>query len=208
MTFLHARPSRLGLPALLVLVTFFGLLLGGCGSSEPEQPESSPAASRSGDSRLLSDNGLDGLGAREIIDRLDAMPIDERPRDLIASVEPDRLVLTDGAEREASLPMPKGEVYISVAPYRTETHECHFHSLTTCLGELGNTEAEVTLTGKDGKVLLDGKRRIFGNGFIGFWMPRGIRADLKIRVGDRTATETISTVEPDDRTCVTTMKLT
>lgn len=195
------------LPATLAIALLAGLALAGCGSSDPE-PAPTSTEVQSDERGFLAANGLGGLDARQIINRLDTMPVDERPADLIASVEPNELILTDGRKREARLPMPEDEMYVSVAPYRAETHECHFHSLTTCRGELGNTEIQVRLTGDDGRVLVNETRETFDNGFVGLWVPRGIKGKLTIEAGGQTATETLSTLKADDATCVTTMKLT
>lgn len=182
-------------------------ILSGC-STTSTQPAPPPTASQAIDAELLADHELAGLDAAQIIERLDTMPVAERPSDLIASVRPDALVLTDGEQRETRLPMPDDEVYISIAPYLEQTHDCHFHSLTTCLGELADTEVRVTLTGDDGEVLLDEARQTYDNGFIGIWVPRGIEATLTIKHEGQTGSATISTTNEDDPTCITTLQLT
>ncbi len=194
---------------LIVASTFIAtvLVLTGC-STTSTQPTSPPTASQSIDAELLADHDLAGLDAAQIIERLDTMPVAERPSDLIASVRPDALVLTDGEQRETRLPMPDDEVYISIAPYLEQTHDCHFHSLTTCLGELADTEVRVTLTGDDGEVLIDEARQTYDNGFIGIWVPRGIEATLTIKHEGQTGSATISTTNEDDPTCITTLQLT
>lgn len=194
---------------LIVASTFIAtvLVLTGC-STTSTQPTSPPTASQSIDAELLADHDLADLDAAQIIERLDTMPVAEHPSDLIASVQPDALVLTDDQERETELPMPDDEVYISIAPYLEQTHDCHFHSLTTCLGELANTEIQVRLTDDDGGVLLDEARQTYDNGFIGIWVPRGIEATLTIKHEGQTGSATISTTNEDDPTCITTLQLT
>ncbi|WP_341231485.1 CueP family metal-binding protein, partial [Nocardioides salarius] len=104
---------------------------------------------------MLADHDLAGLEAPEVIERLDTMALADRPGDLMASVQPDAVVVTDDQGREVRLPMPEDQVYVSVAPYVDQTHECHFHSLTTCVGELGDESVDVMLTTADGEVLVD-----------------------------------------------------
>ena len=116
----------------------------------------------------------------EVIEPLDTMPVSDRPADLHASVQPNAVVLTDAQDRQVILPLPADEVYVSVAPYRNQTHDCYFHNLTTCLGELDNTDVQVTLTSSDDQVLVDETRRTYDNGFFGLWVPRDIDASLKI----------------------------
>ncbi|KZE91733.1 MULTISPECIES: CueP family metal-binding protein [Micrococcales] len=152
---------------------------------------------------MLADHDLAGLDAAQIIERLDTMPGAERPSDLIASVQPDALVLTDDQERETGLPMSDDEVFISIAPYREQTHGCHFHRLTTCLGELADAEVRITLTGENGEVLIDEARQTYDNGFVGIWAPRSIEATLTIEHEGQTDTATISTTDEDNPSCIT-----
>jgi len=190
------RPRSLLLALMAAL-----LLLSGCSGTDD-------SSSRGEGSALVAEHGLAGLDAREVVERLDAMPVADRPSDLMASVRPDVLVLSDLGGREVELAMPQDEVYVSVAPYRAQTHDCHFHSLTTCEGELSDQPVKVRLTGPDGEVLVDETRRTFDNGFVGLWVPRGIEATLTLEHEGRTATAAVSTRRDDDATCITTMHLT
>ena len=155
----------------------------------------------------LSEYDLDGLDAREIIEHLDTMLVAERPDDLIASVQSDALLLSDDDGNQASLDLPDDDFYVSIAPYLDQTHNCYFHSLTTCLGELGNKAIAVTVTdASDDTVILNETIRTYDNGFAGVWLPRGIDATLTIELGDRAASMPISTTD-DDPTCLTTLQL-
>ncbi len=201
-----STPARARL-AVAAAVVACGLLLAGCASGPEAQPSSSSSAS-SAAAAVLADHDLAGLEAPEVIERLDTMALADRPGDLMASVQPDAVVVTDGQGREARLPMPEDQVYVSVAPYVDQTHECHFHSLTTCVGELGDESVDVMLTGADGEVLVDETRRTYDNGFVGLWVPRDLDATLTITHDGRTGTAPITTRDPDDPTCVTTLQLT
>ena len=201
-----STPARARL-AVAAAVVACGLLLAGCASGPEAQPSSSSSAS-SAAAPVLADHDLAGLEAPEVIERLDTMALADRPGDLMASVQPDAVVVTDGQGREARLPMPEDQVYVSVAPYVDQTHECHFHSLTTCVGELGDESVDVMLTGADGEVLVDETRRTYDNGFVGLWVPRDLDATLTITHDGRTGTAPITTRDPDDPTCVTTLQLT
>lgn len=156
---------------------------------------------------IAASNGLAGLSVQEIINQLDEMPIADRPTTLLASVRPANLVLsTDG--QEGSLPIPDDQFYLSFAPYVSGTHDCHFHSLTTCRGELQNVDMQVTITNAEtGDVLVDEKKTSFDNGFVGVWLPRGITVDLTVSYDGKEASAEISTAGDEDATCVTTLKL-
>lgn len=205
----HRRWMLLAAALLATGLTVTGCTAGPAASSstsgKTKQQAAEPREVPAGE--FLDDHDLAGLEAAEIIDRLDALPVDERPTDLIASVQPESLVLTDDQNRQTTLPMPDDLMYISVAPYQSQTHDCYFHSLTTCLGELTNAEVRVTLTDADGTVLIDESRQTFDNGFVGLWVQRGIEASLTITHDGQAATAEVSTTDPDDATCITTMRL-
>lgn len=209
------RRGRVGSLVLTALLAT-AVALTGCSNEEPgaaqsgaTEPNSAQSADQSSSAdTILADHGLATADARQVIDTLDAQPVAERPSDLIASVRPGQLQLSDDQGREASLPLPDDAFYLSVAPYVSQTHECHFHSLTTCKGELGDTPVHVTVTDRDtGQVVVDEVLTTFDNGFVGLWLPRGIEATLTISTDGRSATTAISTSGDEDPTCLTTLQL-
>lgn len=158
---------------------------------------------------ILADLGLADRGIKDLVDTLDALPVVDRPSGLIASVRPQALVLSTQDGRESSIPMPSDEFYLSIAPYLASTHECHYHSLTTCRGELANTDLDITVRDQaTGAVLVEGRHSTFDNGFVGLWLPRGITADVTIDHQGKRASTTVRTGADDDATCLTTMRLT
>ncbi|MCC2592502.1 CueP family metal-binding protein [Tessaracoccus sp. OS52] len=201
MSLQHARPRWRSHAIIASLLAT--LILASCATATTDVAVEPP----SGTDSYLADHGLAGLDARQIIEMLDTMPVSQRPS-LIASVRPDELVLTDD-QAGASLPMPDDEFYLSLAPFRSQTHDCYFHSLTTCQGELANIDVQVTVTDNDtGETLIDESRRTYDNGFLGLWLPRGVDATLTVETGGQSASTTISTANPEDPTCLTTLQLT
>ncbi|HJB09885.1 MAG TPA: CueP family metal-binding protein [Candidatus Brachybacterium merdavium] len=179
------------------------LVIAGCSSSGSE------TAPVTGSEELLQDHGFADIDAREIIDRLEALPVAERPQNLIASVTPSSVQLQDDAGREAELPLPEGQFYLSVAPFVETTHECAFHSLTTCRGELRSREVTVSVVDAgSGEILEEGTRTTHDNGFFGLWLPRGITAELTCALEEYTGSASISTQAEDDLTCLTSLQLT
>lgn len=200
----HPRPHT---ATAITLALTLALFASGCSTaSELSDTETSPAIPDASEN-WLADYDLDGLDGREITEDLDAMPVADRPEDLIASVEPHALVLYDTSGNETTVPLPENEFYLSFAPFIEHTHDCHFHSLTTCLGELANEEIEITVTDETDAVLIDETVRTYDNGFAGLWLPRDIEATLTVTQGERSATVPISTAE-DAPTCLTTLQLT
>ena len=180
----------------------FSLVLAGCGSSVDSSNKPVTKAN------VAADFGLDGLQAKEVIDKLDQMPVAQRPDGLSASVTPQALILTDSKEREQRLEMPSDMSYVSVAPYVKKTHECHFHALTSCLGELKNAAVKVTVKDSEsGEVIKQESTKTFDNGFVGLWLPRGVKGQVSIEYADKSGSADFSTLNDDDATCVTTLKL-
>lgn len=186
------------------------VVLVGCSAPAPA-PAPAPAShtpSAPPSSTILSVYGWEDMGANHIIDFLDALPISERPEGLMASIRPYELLLTDDVHPDVTLPMPAEEFYVSIAPYVDQTHECHFHSLTTCTGELFDEEVDLTVTdAATGEVIVEETLRTQGNGFLGLWLPRDIDATIEVSQGSRSASTSISTAGDDVPTCLTTMQL-
>lgn len=194
--------SRSRRRTLLVFLAAGALTLANC-STEPSGDTPAEPADAS-----LEAYGLAGLDAPQIIEKLDTMPVADRPDDLIASVQPSELVVTSGDENLATLPLPDDQFYLSVAPYEASTHRCHFHSLTTCLGELANEDVQITVTDDStGETIVEGTRTTYDNGFVGLWLPRDIAATISVEHEGKTASGRIATSD-DDLTCLTSLHLT
>ena len=115
------------------------------------------------------------------------------------------MVVGNGAE-EVSVPLPDDELYVSIAPFVETTHECYFHSLATCQGELVGEPVEVTITDAGGDVLVQETTTTYSNGFVGFWLPRDVEGTIEISAGDLTGSVPFATSEGSP-TCVTTLQL-
>lgn len=176
------------------------LALAGCSA-----PDAAVTNTPSAD--LLASHNLTDMSAREIVDTLDRMNVSDRPTDLIASVQPDALVLTDNVT-EVSLDMPNDVTYVSVAPFVSQTHECFYHSLTTCRGELSAQQIEVRfIDDATGDVILEETTTTFDNGFAGFWLPRNLSGTIEVTYDGKTGETPFSTAN-DAATCITTLQLT
>lgn len=179
------------------------LALTGCSAADPE-PTADGTESQD---TFLTTHGLAGMDAVEIIDHLDRQKVTERPTDLIASVRADELLLSSD-DQEVVVDLPDNQTYVSIAPYLTSTHDCFYHSLTTCLGELDNEDIQVTITDEaTGEVLVDEATTTFDNGFIGFWLPDDATGLIEVSYQGHTGSTEFSTTD-DGATCVTDLRLT
>ena len=194
--------------------------LAGCSSATDRPPAAAPASVTTAASAapvavpdeprsLLARHGLDGLSTTQVIDRLDRMSLEDRPapEDLKASVRPNELVVS-GEEEELHLSVPDDRFYLSVAPYVDHSHDCFYHSLTSCKGELGSKEMRVEIVDEvDDRVLVDEMRTTFENGFVGLWLPRDLKATLRVTFDGKVGETGIST-GGDAPTCLTSLRLT
>jgi len=193
---------------LATVVAATALVLTGCGSSG--SPTATPPAvtEPAAAQGLLTEHGLDDLAPEALVDQLDRTAVSDRPEGLIVSVRPDTLVVSDGqGGPESTVALENGEFYLSLAPYVDQTHDCWFHSLTTCLGELRNEAIEVRITDSaSGEVLVEESTTTYDNGFVGYWLPRDIEATVEVTAGGRTGSALVPT-GGEDATCLTTLRL-
>ncbi len=160
---------------------------------------------------ILATHGVTDMDAVAVIEKLDQQELADRPStELWASVRRDELLIVDTTTgREGALPMPDGKFYMSFAPYFTQTHPCHFHSLTTCTGEIQNTDIEVHIVDNaTGEVLVDDTMATYANGFLGVWLPRDLEVTLTVTLDGQSGSSVFTTTEADDATCDTTIRLT
>lgn len=204
----------LGLSAVLAATA---LVLAGCSDSPDASPSaSSPATSAGAGSSagsapaesaaqaMLARHGLAGLNPEQVVEKLDQSP-DARPLAFGGSVRRGEVILMEG-EQQATLPLSGDRFYLSVAPFVDSTHECFFHSLGGCQGEMVKRDIHVMITTQDGKTLVDEDTTTYTNGFVGYWLPKDITGTLKVTADGRTGEVPIAT-SADSPTCVTTLKL-
>ncbi|HLS25345.1 MAG TPA: CueP family metal-binding protein [Beutenbergiaceae bacterium] len=191
----------------LAAVAALALVLASCSSATPEaSPTTSPPSSTAAQIDFLAAHDLGDMDGQQIIDHLDQMSVADRPTDLMASVRADELVLADG-EQEVTVPLEEeGGFYLSVAPYVDQTHECYYHSLTTCRGELANEDVSVRIVDETGDALVDEQVTTFDNGFVGFWLPHDVEGTIEVTFDGRTGQSAFSTGE-EGATCLTTLQL-
>lgn len=196
--------THLTLPAAALAAL---LALAGC--TTPATPPAAPAASTQASdgtgNGVLASLGLTGLSGPQIVEKLDHDPA-TRPLRMKASVRPDQVILGDGTA-ETSVPLAGAqEFYLSIAPFVTQTHDCYFHSLATCQGELPRAAVHVTITDSHGAALVDTDATTYANGFVGFWLPRDISGTVTITTDGKTGSVPFAT-GPQDATCLTTLRV-
>ncbi|MTB71146.1 CueP family metal-binding protein [Arsenicicoccus cauae] len=198
-----------------VLATSLALALTGC-STAPNQtasasptspaPSASSAPSSPADTQaFLARNGLAGKDVKTIVSELDRTQ-DDKAKGLKGSVRQGELQLTDASGATAAVPIPADSFYLSMAPYVSRTHECFYHHLTGCQGELADKAMQVTITDAAGKTLVDEQVRTYANGFVGFWLPRDVTGTITVVYDGKTVKAPFATGATSP-TCVATLQL-
>lgn len=193
--------------AALALAMLLTAPLAACGSDEATQPDAAAPSSAPTAAALLAEHDLDASDPVALVDDLDRTPVAERPEGLMVSVRSDELLVSSDAAEELPVALPDDRFYVSLAPYVDQTHECFYHSLTTCRGELGGEEVDVEIT-QDGEStpLVDETVTLFDNGFVGFWLPEDVEGTISVSYDGKAGAVDFGT-GPDDPTCITTLQL-
>lgn len=193
--------------SLVAVAAIVPFLLAACSSDDSSvegrvADSSAPVAET--DNSFASLSEMEGV---DLVDHLEATALVDRPNTIMASVRADEVQLSDMESGEdTSVALPDDEFYLSFAPYVNQTHECYFHSLTSCVGELQNVEMNVEIVSSDGDVLFDETVTSNDNGFTGIWLPVDIEATLTVEYDGKTGTAEIATGD-EDPTCLTTLEL-
>lgn len=154
--------------------------------------------------QMLASHGIQASTAEDAVTALDRVS-KPRPLALTGSVGYDQVAFADDSD-QVTVPLTGGQFYLSMAPYRTQTHECYYHNLGGCQGELTDTPIQVTVTTDAGTTLLDEDATTGANGFTGFWIPRDQTGTVTITAADTTASTPFDS-GPDGPTCLTTLHL-
>lgn len=199
----RVRPALIG-SAIATIV-----LLSGCSAAPAaEQPAASGEVSAEGTAAaVLAELGIDASDPVALVDGLEALPVAERPADFVAQVMPTEVKVQPEQPGELVLPVASDQFYLSVAPYREQTHPCTFHVPTSCLGEMQNADIQLRITdAASGEVIVDEARTTADNGFAGVWLPRDGEFQIEITAGGDTGVQTVRTGDTDP-TCITTLQL-
>lgn len=207
----------MSLRILLAAAAAATLVLAGC-SGEDETESGTPAGESAHDDAghaehgahtteqhdLLDAHGLAEMDGRQIVEHLDQLP-EERPLAVQASVREDEVLISDG-ETEVAMALPDDELYYAVAPFVNSTHDCYYHSLSGCQGELVEETMQISIVADDGTVLVEEEATTYRNGFLGYWLPRDVSGTVTVEYDGQTGEVDFST-GPDSPTCVTTLQL-
>lgn len=181
------------------------LLLAGCSAGDDGSAPHPDAPTVTSTADLLAAHDLEGMSGEEIVDTLEA-DTRERPLPLEASVRSDEVIVSqDGYE--TSVPLQSGLFYVSFAPYRDQTHECRYHALGSCQGELVGETFRVEVSDQAGNPVIEDQRTTGTNGFIGLWLPKDDRFMLTVTAEDQMSAQVEIGTSADDPTCVTTVQL-
>ena len=78
--------------------------------------------------------------------------------------------------------------------------------MSSCQGELTNSEVYVKAVGQDGTILVDKTVQTMANGFFELWLPRNENINITIQGFNKIAKGMVDTF-PRSKTCLTTFHL-
>jgi len=144
------------------------------------------------------------------IDAKTAMAIANKWRmhkiDVVTFVTPDKVNFKFKDGHIISIPLPDGEMIVSIAPYINKTHTCATHYISSCDAELKNTKIKIVAVTADGKNLINKTMKTAPTGFLDLWLPRNQVIDITVNAKGKSATGKIFTYR-NSKTCETTLKL-
>lgn len=192
--------------AIMTLALLTGLFTG-CATTTPET--TTPTESLTTNS-VLAGYGLQDATPTEIVDHLEELPVADRSEDFTVSVKETEILFQDLKTDKTfgEMKLPEGQQSMSFAPYIDHTHDCYYHSLMTCKGELGNETMNLTIVNKTtGETVFDKEITTYDNGYYNLWLPTNSTYDVTFVYGDYTGTGEYKT-GPDTPTCITDLQLT
>ncbi len=162
--------------------------------------------------QVLAKHGLEDRNVMQIVWHFESMRPEDRPDDLMVTVTSKELLIQEQPDgTEHSLPLPEDRTYLSIAPYKEQTHDCFNHVLTSCQGEVAETEFFVRIHDREtGNIYVNGLHETYPNGFVGFWLPRDRELVMSLSThadhGWEARDIKLSTAS-DAPTCITDVKL-
>lgn len=126
--------------------------------------------------------------------------------DIVSMISHEELTVIFPDSRKVIKSLAENETYIAVAPYEKNTHSCEIHYISSCQGELQDTDFQCRVIDKNGNEVWNSTVRSLPNGFFELWLPRNSEFDITVSRGALQGAETIGT-RSNDRTCITTIML-
>lgn len=150
--------------------------------------------------RVLAAYGLDDLTVTELIEKLEN---DSLPDNVSASVYHDHMNLYID-NKLYTYRLPSDVLYISFAPYYNYTHDCYFHSLTGCVGEMVDEDIIVRLYDEDDNLIEETIKSTGHDGFIGLFLTSNV--EYRIEIEHEGLVKSFSVQALTDQTCYTGMR--
>ncbi len=184
-----------------VSLTFLFVLSAGVSAAQHSHDHGPPAVSSRDDQKLKEE--LKGTSAKEAMDIANQSRL--KKMDVVSFVTPEAVHFQFKDKTEISIPLPKDQMVVSIAPYIHKTHPCSVHHMSSCDAELKNTPVKVKAVNASGKVLIDQTFKS-PTGFIDLWLPRDQEITLFVGAEGKQAKGKIFTYK-DSNTCDSTLKL-
>ncbi len=170
------------------------------------QPGSPQAKAQASPPAVPRPEDLQGLSPEQVMERIDAWGIDSEQNKVTSYVTDREIRVEFPNGPTVVVNLPADRMLVAIAPYIRKTHDCGTHYPSSCLGELANTAARLTVTDAGGALLQAVETSTLANGFLELWLPRNALFHLTIEARGLKAGGPVSTAEKAD-TCLTTFQL-
>ncbi|MDQ0360452.1 CueP family metal-binding protein [Breznakia pachnodae] len=152
---------------------------------------------------VLANYKIEGTTAEKQIAYLEEKS--QKSDEFSASIRNDRIIYTEG-DKEYEEAFSQDLFYVSFAPYIYKTHDCFYHSLTSCQGELVNEQIHILIVNEKDNVIFDDNVTTNANGFYGVWLEKDKSYTINIQKDEAVGAAVFETDE-ESPTCITTIKL-
>ena len=187
---------------LIAKITALSIILLLISLSVAYSRENPTSINKSNDKQLKERlKGIDGKTAMAIANKWRMQKMD-----VVSFATPDTVNFKFKDGENISIRLPDDVMMVSIAPYINKTHTCATHYMSSCDGELKNTNIKVVAVTADGKTLINKTMKTAPTGFLDLWLPRNQAIDITVSAKGKSATGRLFTYR-DSKTCDTTLKL-
>src|SRR5690625_5970396 len=129
---------------------------------------------------LLTACGTSSENADDVRALVDDYSAGDFTDDHQASITSSELIITNEDESKETYDLPDDEFFVSIAPFKNETHPCEIHSLTGCQGELVDADFDMLIKNQAGEIVVDETMNSGKNGFVDLWLTRDVKYNVEI----------------------------
>lgn len=130
---------------------------------------------------------------------------DTKP-EILSYINADNIVISFPDNEIVELELPEDKMFVAIAPYVDETHQCYFHYFSSCMAEMKSKSFTIELIDNNTNSSVSKEVNSLNNGFFELWLDRNKKYEIFVKYSNKTGNDTINTFSKS-RTCITTVHL-